>query len=203
MAQPEVVAMQTLSGQVLNALSNLPVAATLVFTDLASGEQVAQVVASPDGRYQAQLPEGRQYLVQVQAPGFTAIPAQNLSSEAHYLLPAEGGVVRLHSLRFPFNQSGLPAQSHEELGKLVQFLKRYPLLQIEVGGHADHIGSLEANLRISRQRADQVANYLKNQGIATERMQVKGYGSEKPVENNLTPEQRAQNRRVDFILSEK
>jgi outer membrane protein OmpA-like peptidoglycan-associated protein len=89
------------------------------------------------------------------------------------------------------------------LGKLVQFLKRYPLLQIEVGGHADHIGSLEANLRISRQRADQVANYLKNQGIATERMQVKGYGNEKPVENNLTPEQRAQNRRVDFILSEK
>lgn len=72
---------------------------------------------------------------------------------------------------------------------------------IEVAGHTDNQGGREANMTLSRQRADAVADYLVSQNVARERLTARGYGSERPLASNRDEAGRAANRRIEFNVS--
>jgi len=76
-----------------------------------------------------------------------------------------------------------------------------PELNVEIQGHTDSIGSAAYNLNLSQRRADAVKAYLISQGVNASTLTAKGYGKTKPISSNETAEGRAQNRRVEFEVS--
>ena len=114
----------------------------------------------------------------------------------------EGIVVEFNEkILFGFNQSNLSASAEKNLDNLADVLKENPDTNIEGQGHTDSQGTDEYNMGLSVRRATAVATYLKNRGVASGRVTTKGYGESAPVATNDTDEGRAQNRRVNFLIT--
>ncbi len=79
-------------------------------------------------------------------------------------------------------------------------LLRYPNSTIEVIGHTDDTGSAAYNQDLSQRRAVSVANVLRESGVPNGRIAAFGRGEDQPIASNVTPEGRAQNRRVEIII---
>lgn len=88
--------------------------------------------------------------------------------------------------------------STRSLDQLVTLMQSTPMSRIRIEGHTDNTGPESVNLRLSRERAQAVANYLVNNGISADRLIAKGYGSSQPVESNLTDAGRSRNRRIEI-----
>ena len=114
----------------------------------------------------------------------------------------EGIVVELSDkVLFEFGKSDLTAASKQSLDKIVLVFNKYPDTNVEIQGHTDSKGSNEFNMTLSVKRATTVVDYLKAKGITAERLTVKGFGEEVPKYDNETEEGRAQNRRVEFLIT--
>ena len=96
----------------------------------------------------------------------------------------------------------MTADSKYELANLVKVMNENPSMSIEIAGHTDDVGDAASNMSLSQSRAGVVADYLREQGIASERYIARGYGQNRPIVPNDSDENRAQNRRTEFrILS--
>jgi outer membrane protein OmpA-like peptidoglycan-associated protein len=114
----------------------------------------------------------------------------------------EGIVVEFSSnVLFAFDKSGLSADAKTNLDKLVKVLNSYPDTNIEVQGHTDSKGSDSYNMTLSEKRATSVSGYLKNNGINSSRVTIKGFGKSAPKYDNATADGRTQNRRVEFLIA--
>ena len=102
---------------------------------------------------------------------------------------------------FDFNKYNLKQEAIKQLAPVVQVIKDQPGVRILVVGHTDSVGSDAYNLKLSKQRADSVANYLVQNGVPTQNIRTEGLGKRQPVASNETAEGRAQNRRVEITLS--
>lgn len=102
---------------------------------------------------------------------------------------------------FETNKYAITANSKLALDKLQKIFTEYPETNILIEGHTDDVGSEAYNLSLSQKRAEAVGNYLKSVGIAASRFTVKWYGETQPSVDNSTPENRALNRRVQFIIT--
>ncbi|MGC9368140.1 MAG: OmpA family protein [Paracoccaceae bacterium] len=87
-----------------------------------------------------------------------------------------------------------------DLRVLARSLNDYPNTTVDVIGHTDNVGDAAYNQQLSNRRARAVANVLYDSGVATNRVRAYGLGEDRPVASNLTPEGRAQNRRVEIII---
>lgn len=108
--------------------------------------------------------------------------------------------VVLNYIQFETGGSQLTPDSRFELTNLVDILKKYPTMRIEVSGHTDNTGDAAANLQLSRDRANVVYQELIKNGIEATRLTSAGYGSAKPVAPNDTEEGRQKNRRTEFKI---
>jgi outer membrane protein OmpA-like peptidoglycan-associated protein len=114
----------------------------------------------------------------------------------------EGIVVEFNSnVLFAFDKSNLSGDSESTLNKLVTVLTKYPDTNIELQGHTDDKGSDKYNQSLSERRAKEVSRYLNDKGITAKRVTVKGFGETIPKYDNSTESGRAQNRRVEFLIS--
>lgn len=114
----------------------------------------------------------------------------------------EGIIVELNDkVLFDFGKADLTAASRQSLDRIVQVFNKYPDTDIEVQGHTDNKGSEEYNQNLSVRRAVTVTDYLNSKGIPNSRLNVKGYGETAPKYTNDTEEGRAQNRRVEFLIT--
>jgi outer membrane protein OmpA-like peptidoglycan-associated protein len=114
----------------------------------------------------------------------------------------EGIVVEFNEkILFAFSQYALGAAASSNLDKLAAVLKEYPDTDIEVQGHTDSRGADDYNMGLSEKRAAAVATYLKGKGVPSSRIKTKGFGETAPVATNDTDEGRAQNRRVNFLIT--
>jgi len=109
----------------------------------------------------------------------------------------------LKNVLFETAKSRLLPASHLELDKLINLLKKYPAMIIEISGHTDNMGTVEYNLQLSKDRAQSVVDYLIKAGIKKERLYYLGYGSERPISNNENETGRQLNRRVEFKILKK
>jgi outer membrane protein OmpA-like peptidoglycan-associated protein len=114
----------------------------------------------------------------------------------------EGIVVEFSSaVLFGFDQSDLSTDAKVNLDKLVKILNTYPDTNIEVQGHTDSKGTESYNQTLSVKRATSVSDYLVASQIKGERITTKGFGETLPEYDNETEEGRAQNRRVEFLIT--
>ena len=114
----------------------------------------------------------------------------------------EGIVVEFSSaVLFGFDQASLTATSETTLDDLIKILNKYPDTNLEIQGHTDNKGTDEYNQGLSERRAAVVATYLKGHGIASGRVRTVGFGKNSPKYTNDTESGRAQNRRVEFLIT--
>ena len=94
----------------------------------------------------------------------------------------------------------LKEESFPELNRVVQMMKDNPNMTIEVDGHTDNVGNEADNLKLSKERAASVSQYLSDHGIDKGRLTSNGFGKSQPVATNDTDDGRQQNRRVEFKI---
>ncbi|MCA0870866.1 OmpA family protein [Seohaeicola saemankumensis] len=113
----------------------------------------------------------------------------------------EQGHIVLDDLAFVSGAGTLENGPYRSLQVIAQFLAENPQYRIAFVGHTDSVGSLEANIELSRRRAAVVRQRLiETHGVAADRVSAEGMGYLAPVASNLTPEGRERNRRVEAIL---
>jgi outer membrane protein OmpA-like peptidoglycan-associated protein len=114
---------------------------------------------------------------------------------------ARGLIMNMSDVLFDFNQYTLKPDAREKLAKVSGILLAYPDLQIQVEGYTDNIGSDDYNQKLSEERANAVRDYLVSQSVTQDKISAAGYGKTNPVADNSTNAGRAQNRRVQLVVS--
>lgn len=106
-----------------------------------------------------------------------------------------------NGILFATNSSQLSSSSRDALTKFATSLKNSPETDITIYGHTDNTGTRAVNERISKERAEAVANFLVGNGIARNRITTEGLAFDQPVADNSTAEGRAKNRRVEVYIT--
>lgn len=114
-----------------------------------------------------------------------------------------GLVLTLGDVLFDTGEADLKPAANRTLLKLVQFLQVNPKRAIRIEGYTDSTGLAAENLKLSRDRAQAVADMLVDLGVEERRIEVEGYGDQYPVEANATERGRALNRRVEVVISDR
>lgn len=162
----------------------------------AKGEKAAAVTPTPSKvAVKAKAPTATRTGTQVASKGVATAEAR-AKAPAPRAKAASGIDMRI---TFGLGSAEMTAQGRAEAE---QFAKAMALPQLAdkkflVEGHTDAIGDRDYNLKLSQERAEAVATYLRSLGVEGERLQAKGYGFEKPLPN--TPRASASNRRVQFV----
>ncbi|MDO8834190.1 MAG: OmpA family protein, partial [Vicinamibacterales bacterium] len=111
---------------------------------------------------------------------------------------AKRGFIALY-INFETAKATINPDSAQTLDTAAAALTTASDLRIEIGGHTDNVGTPEANLRLSQERAQAVMAALVKRGIAPARLTAKGYGQTAPVADNRTEDGRGKNRRVELV----
>ena len=210
--RPDMVAQ--ISGKIVDS-DDKAIETDLRWEDLATGEIIGQAKSDPsDGSYFIVLPLGKNYGYFVDNEDYFPLSnnldltemesAVNLSNNVKILsideMIKDGTPVPMNNLFFIFAKSNLLNESIPELKRVAKIIKDKSL-QIELSGHTDNIGNDKDNQKLSEARAKSARDYLISIGCNSENIIAKGYGSENPLESNVTDEGRAKNRRVEIKIT--
>jgi outer membrane protein OmpA-like peptidoglycan-associated protein len=128
---------------------------------------------------------------------------ENLFDRDEARVSREGNrmIVRLVGLTFQSGQADVDPRFQPLLEKVRQAADVFPRSQVVIEGHTDAYGGDEANLALSRRRAEAVSAYLTGTlGMPQVRLSAVGYGETQPIANNDTAQGRERNRRIDVII---
>ncbi len=108
---------------------------------------------------------------------------------------AREGIINFKRASFDLDPNSFPT-----LNKLASAANQCPTLLVEIGGHTDAEGTPERNQLLSDRRANSVRDYLARAGVDQSRLAAVGYGQERNIAPNDTAENRAKNRRIEFVV---
>ena len=210
-AQPLNANMVTLYGKVINTKTGKPLEpGQIVKMRVNRRDALNFQYNEKNASYRLMLPVGTDYDVTPNVKNFynrmEVVDLRNAKPRSKvprdfFVMPLEvGQSVDIENIYFETGKSKLKPESYRSLNALVDFFNEYPNVKVLVGGHTDNTGSMAVNKRLSKARAQAVADYLIGQGIGSDRFQSEGYGPTKPKASNKTKQGRAMNRRVDFTI---
>ena len=104
-----------------------------------------------------------------------------------------------YGIQFDVNKAILKPESMGTINEFVKMMKENTELSFEIGGHTDSDGTTERNNQLSQERADAVKTQMVKMGIDANRLTTKGFGSQNPISENDNAENKARNRRVEFL----
>ena len=102
-------------------------------------------------------------------------------------------------INFDFNKATLRPDSAPVIAQIVALLKKNAGLKVSLQGHTDNIGGHDYNVKLSKDRAVAVVAAVVKGGIDAKRLASTGFGPDKPIADNDTPDGRAKNRRVELV----
>jgi peptidoglycan-associated lipoprotein len=102
---------------------------------------------------------------------------------------------------FDFNKADIRDDARVASAKTAEFLKKYPQINVTIGGHCDERGSTEYNIVLGDRRAQAARQYLISLGIPAERMNMTSYGKERPFCSESTEECWQKNRRAHIVMA--
>ncbi|HET8947057.1 MAG TPA: OmpA family protein [Candidatus Polarisedimenticolia bacterium] len=114
------------------------------------------------------------------------------------VIPESKKSLVLEGVNFDTNSAHLQSSSTAVLDRVAEGLKSHPEVRLEVQGHTDSQGNDAYNMKLSRDRANAVKDYLVGKGVPAKQLEAKGYGETKPIADNKTSGGRAVNRRVEL-----
>ncbi|MFQ5864316.1 MAG: OmpA family protein [bacterium] len=111
-------------------------------------------------------------------------------------------ILRLIGLTFPSGKSVIEPEYFSLLATVQRAIRKFPNASLTIEGHTDSIGDDRYNENLSYERAMAVKKYLlANMGLDESRVTAVGYGESRPIASNETRQGRAQNRRIDVVLT--
>lgn len=175
---------------------------------LSTGDTLMAPIADANGELIVCLPVGERYGLFASHDGyldhsehfdFKAYHTATTPLELHFeMIPIKvGNTITLRNVFYELDSDTLAVESHHELNRLVSTMRRYPRIVIQIEGHTDNSGTPAYNLDLSKRRALSVKRYLKDSGIAPERIKCVGYGQTRPAADNATEKGRMANRRTE------
>lgn len=198
-------------GKVTDAGSDEPLASDVGLFDLEQNEKVAEVTSdSILGDYKIVLKQGSLYSLYFNKAGYLfesltfeydSTQMQPVRKDIQLRKLMKGNKTVLRNIFFETGSYRLQDHSITELSRVRGFLSKYPELNIVINGHTDDVGTEEDNKELSKQRARAVYSYLIENGIEKERVLFRGFGEEKPLVPNNSPENRKLNRRIEFEIN--
>lgn len=126
---------------------------------------------------------------------------QQLNSVLATSESARGLIVNMSDVLFDTGKYTLKPTTQISLAKVAGILLAYPGLKVQVEGYTDSVGSDDFNQKLSENRASTVKNFLISQGVSSDSITSQGFGKNDPVADNSTSAGRAQNRRVNMVVS--
>jgi OmpA-OmpF porin, OOP family len=210
---PETVVL--IKGKVVDIKTGKPIESKIIYQTLPDGEEAGIANTDPiTGEYTIVLPVGKKYSFRAEAPNFLAIGDNidltnvkkytEISDKELKLVKSEvGATVVMNNIFFETGKATFTNESYPELERIADLLLQNGGLSIEIGGHTDNVGSNAFNLKLSQERADAVKNFLISKKVPILRVTSKGFGETKPVDTNNTESGKANNRRVEFIVTRK
>jgi OOP family OmpA-OmpF porin len=111
----------------------------------------------------------------------------------------QDGKIVANGIRFDVGKASIRPESMGIINEVVALMNDHPELKFSVEGHTDSDGDESLNMELSQKRAESVMDEMIKLGISKDRLQAKGWGESKPVAPNASPEDKANNRRVEFV----
>jgi outer membrane protein OmpA-like peptidoglycan-associated protein len=182
------------------------VGATVMVDGLPEGIE-GTAVTNANGVYSIELPEGN-WTVKVMAEGYLdVVKVQVMAPEETTMFdvemrPAleEGQVLSFNNIYFDSGSANIKPESFPILDNVAQTLIANQGVAVRIAGHNDSDGSSSYNQGLSERRAASVRDYLVNKGVPAGSLSTVGYGEEQPVVPNTSASNKAQNRRIEFII---
>lgn len=201
-------------GQVVLGSDGSPVSGLAL---MLSGPVARSIVTDEAGRFQQQdLPPG-DYTARIEQDGYliSVTPFQiKVRSESELRIPVlatpKASSVKVQkdriqirgSIFFTSGTAELEARSEPLLTEIADVIMRNAdLLTVEIQGHTDDTGTPDQNLALSQKRAEAVRDWLIKAGVERDRLVARGLGSDQPIVPNVTTQNRAKNRRVEFVIA--
>ncbi|GAA4030676.1 hypothetical protein GCM10022409_13580 [Hymenobacter glaciei] len=203
-AQP--MATTKVEGTLLDSVSNKPLNGIVSIIDTDNGVEVASKFIRPDGTFDFELIEGSHYAMLIQSPDFFSVEKQFalrgdtvmtlLTNSINYKLP-----LIFKNLEFEQGKANVLASMYPTLDRIAVFLVDHPTFRLSIAGHTDSSGDPEVNEKLSQDRAEAIRRYIERKGkLQPNRIESFGYGSFKPLKDELTDADAKVNRRVEFRL---
>jgi len=128
-----------------------------------------------------------------------------IASEKDIIQKDQKLMIKVEDMRFDYNLWYMRRDSKKISNKVIQLMKKYPDMVVEIGTHTDIRGTESYNLNLSQKRANSAMEYFIEQGIEPQRISAKGYGESEPIvrcptANACDEEQHEMNRRCEFII---
>jgi outer membrane protein OmpA-like peptidoglycan-associated protein len=114
---------------------------------------------------------------------------------------ARGLIVNMSDVLFDSGKYTLKPDTKVALAKVSGILAAYPSLKLQVEGYTDSVGGDDYNQKLSENRAGSVKDFLVSQGVSMNNISAAGYGKSNPIADNATAAGKAQNRRVQLVVS--
>jgi outer membrane protein OmpA-like peptidoglycan-associated protein len=207
----------TFTGQITNKNGKPIAGAKIIVKDNVIETFINTFYVSADsGIFIFTLPSGQNYFLTFDADGYLyqseniSLPKQLKTLTIKRNIALEkievGTKVVLNNIFFDNGKASLRMESNLEIEKLVSLMKRYPFISVEVDGHTDNKGNEAANLLLSQNRAKSVIDEIMRNGVDSNRLKYKGFGSSQPKVPNTLPNGKPDikgmqiNRRVELLI---
>ncbi|WP_124981196.1 OmpA family protein [Nonlabens xiamenensis] len=211
-----------LEGTVTDETTGEPMDMAVVSIRDDSNQKVAQMTTKADGAYSFKLECGSSYFVQAEKADYTP-------DEEFFTTPEESNVIDIalaisldripvvncddlaqlldiEEIYFDFDKSNIRPDAAQQLAKVKSFMELYPDTSIDIRSHTDSRANDDYNDQLSERRAQSTRQWLIDNGIDPSRLQAKGYGEQRLVNEcsngvSCSEEAHQLNRRSEFIVS--
>jgi outer membrane protein OmpA-like peptidoglycan-associated protein len=201
-AQP--LATTRVIGTLTDSLTGKAFKGIVSIIDLDQGVEVAPKYLKEDGSFEFDLIDQRNYLLVIQGDDFFRIENTFFLDGPRQLNTVTEPLasrVKFESIEFDNGKAELKKEMYSDLNKIVNFLYDNPDFKLRIAGHTDSFGSDEVNLRLSRSRASVIRDYMVEfAGISPLRVDWEGYGSSRPIVEEVDEATKSINRRVEFEI---
>lgn len=202
-AQPGAIT--TVTGTLTDSLTGVPFEGIVSIIDLDQGNEVAPKFLRSDGSFEFDLINNRNYLLILQGDDFFRIEEVfylDGPMELNKVTQPLASKMKFESIEFDVGKAELKTEMYADLNKIVNFLYDNYDFKLRISGHTDSVGDSEENLRLSKERAQNIRDYIVIfAGIVEERVVAEGYGDTRPIiEDERTEADRKLNRRVEFEI---
>ncbi|MEX1189358.1 MAG: OmpA family protein [Bacteroidia bacterium] len=199
--------MSVLKGKVYDATTGKELKAQMEITEY-GGQPV--IVYQKNGNYDCVVFNGALHTMVVNMDGYMTYTSQihipneptkfEITEDIPLIKAEKGAKMVLNNIFFDFDKATLRPSSFRSLSTLLNMMKRYPDMSIEISGHTDNVGTNDYNQKLSENRANVVKEYLVRNGISPKRIGAYGRSFRQPIASNDTNEGRQINRRTEIKI---
>jgi outer membrane protein OmpA-like peptidoglycan-associated protein len=202
------ITMNTLRGRVTTQTDKMPIAGVKVVLVSDCDGSKQEAITGEDGSYEFSVKPGCNYSLEAMKDNMASM-GSNITKEGvgstDLTMFKRGDVIKIDNIYYNLNKSNIRPDAAVELNKVVELMKKYPTMTIEMRSHTDSRATAKYNNTLSSNRAKAAVAYLKSKGIPAKRMVAKGYGESELLNKckdgvNCPEEEHQQNRRTEIKI---